>query len=100
MVVFTEENYGGTPKYLKPGESVKFAYNEGNNRRMEYKSMLVYFNRTVVWERQDGSTASYWTPGKDILDIPEFLKVNTVFSDPIWYNYDVSAQFQFLVKVV
>lgn len=103
LVLYEKAFYTGNTKYLKAGESFKFASNEQGafgGRKLFYNSMRVYHNRSVVFQRHGSNGQSVWSPGNDVHDIGEFLESNVHFANPIWYNYDLHILLQFTVKVL
>ena len=98
LILFKEKYFQGSYIHGNPDEFKKFAANLRNERVMEYNSMRVLYNRTVIFSRNIVYPTT-WTPGNDIEDLAEFMLANVAVADPIWYNYDRSIAVDFYAKV-
>lgn len=103
LLLFKGVSFTGSIKYLTPGEILRFAVNEVGDhggRKVYYNSMRVYFNRTIVFQREDSHGNSVWSPANDVHDMAEFFDSNPHFGDPIWYNFDRQILIYFTIKVL
>lgn len=98
LVLFKDVDYTGTYLPVNPDDFKRFAYNQRSAREMEYKSMRVLHNRTMMFARNIIYTQKF-TPGDDIPDMAEFMIANPNVADGIWYNYDPHYEVDFHVKV-
>jgi len=98
LVLFKDTDFQGNYLPVAPDDFKRFAYNLRSAREMEYKSLRVLHNRTVVFARNIIYTQKF-TPGSNIPDIPEFMIANPNIANGVWYNYDMNYEVDFHVKV-